>query len=289
MSGVVCITNSVPDLRSCVVRGAHLSNCDGWRRSYDAATGQTTHDYEMIWDADARENVRTLIECPGCPPRQAEHGLLCGSHFAKADDIVAYHEGRLLLVDLVTHLWSIESSGVTDDNDRVTGAFGSKWPISESRILASQIYMDLASAAVGFANDWKAPEPEWHPAGNMLEGLNTGASVETVGFIVERLVQFVDQNIEQMIGKRRGAEGLVRAIATVQSALRRFPLVETKPRLVPGVRCPVCLKIGMLWQPPIYFEDEVRVTCSRCGNSQTHEWLDAYVQNIKTDPRRRRT
>jgi hypothetical protein len=46
---LTCITNTMPDVRSCVVQGAHTADCD---------RGDT---------------------CTGCRPREAARGLLCGS------------------------------------------------------------------------------------------------------------------------------------------------------------------------------------------------------------------
>lgn len=47
---LLCVTNSMRNVRSCVVRGEHASHCDGWRG---------------------------VKECKGCLPKQAQHGLLC--------------------------------------------------------------------------------------------------------------------------------------------------------------------------------------------------------------------
>lgn len=47
---LLCVTNSMRNVRSCVTRGEHGSVCDGWRGSK---------------------------ECKGCLPKKAQHGLLC--------------------------------------------------------------------------------------------------------------------------------------------------------------------------------------------------------------------
>lgn len=47
---LLCVTNSMRNVRSCVVRGEHASVCDGWRGAK---------------------------ECQGCLPKEAQHGLLC--------------------------------------------------------------------------------------------------------------------------------------------------------------------------------------------------------------------
>lgn len=59
---IMCVTNEMPDFRSCIHRGAHAVNCDGWqyrfnpKRNRDEATGR---------------------ECKGCRPREARFGCVC--------------------------------------------------------------------------------------------------------------------------------------------------------------------------------------------------------------------
>lgn len=285
---ISCITNNVADLRSCTVRGVHKSNCDGFAREYDPETHQTALAYEMLWNPDTRENERILIECKGCAPRPAEHGLVCSAHFSKIENALEYLDGNRLLVDLVTHLWSIESGGTAPESEGSSGSLSStRWPLAESRIIASQIVAEMISVVVAHASDWGKPEPRFHLAMSVFEGIHSAASVETVAFVVRPLVDYLEEIVLEAIGKRHGAKRVVSLVDTVQGALRRFPLVETKPRMVPGVRCPKCRRIGMLWQPPLYQDDDVVIRCGKCGNEESQEWLESYVANVKTDPRRR--
>ena len=62
MSGLVCITNDMHDIRSCTVKDQHAANCDGW--SYR-------------WNETHQRLEATGRECHGCLPRNARHGLLC--------------------------------------------------------------------------------------------------------------------------------------------------------------------------------------------------------------------
>lgn len=59
---IVCVTNDMPDARSCTVRGEHHSNCDGF-------------DYR--WNADRERYEYSGRECRGCLPVEARNGHLC--------------------------------------------------------------------------------------------------------------------------------------------------------------------------------------------------------------------
>ena len=283
---VYCITNTVPDLRSCVVRGAHKPHCDGWARRYDPETGQTNLAYRMDW-IDG-ENVRILVECGGCLPRTAKGGsLLCDAHHLKLEHALEVDDdGRLLLVDLVTHMWSIESGGVRDDNDRVASAFGSQWPLSESHILANMIYAAMGSAAVAFANDARGTEFPFSAAASILDGFQVDLDVDIVGILVRDLIGYLADQSPRAIRHARSAEQIVRLIDVVQHAMTKFPLVDLEHR-VPFVRCPACARMTMTWKPPLMERDDVRIACERCGHVESQEWLEEYIATVKTDPRRR--
>lgn len=71
---LVCITNSMNDVRSCTVRGQHELVCDGWQYRYNRQTG--------------REEA-TGRECKGCLPREAKKGMLCYSCWEKVEQAFA--------------------------------------------------------------------------------------------------------------------------------------------------------------------------------------------------------
>lgn len=271
---VFCITNDVADLRSCVIPKRHLERCDGAARRYDRESGQTLiHDDEP---------------CGGCLPRPAKVGRLCESHVLKLEHALERDtRGHRVLVDLVTHLWSIESGGVKDDNDRVSSAYGSRWPLSESHIMANEIYTELASTAVAIANDLKISEHEFDSRASILDGFSVGLEVEIVARIMVEMLNWIDVNVTPATRKAHTAERVVRLINATQTALARFPLVESEHR-IPYVRCPSCARMSLTWKPPLMNLDDVQIKCERCGHVEDQEWLEQYIALIKTDERRLR-
>lgn len=287
MSGTsVCVTNDIRDLRPCVVKGAHKSNCDGWARRYDRESEQTILAYSITYNAEEGVNERFLIECGGCLPRKATTGLLCESHVMKLEHALDHDTAsHRVLVDLVTHMWSIQSGGVRDDNDKIAAAFGSRWTLSESHIQANAVYMELAATAVAFAIDLRIPEPEFSAAASIMSGFAIDLDVDIVGVITRRLVDWLEEHYPAAVKRRHSAEAVVRMIGVVQTALAKFPLTDLEHR-VPFVRCPGCARMTLTWKPPLYYEDEVIVKCERCGHEEDQDWLEFYIQTVKTDDRR---
>lgn len=283
-----CVTNYVPDLRSCTLRGVHRATCDGVARRYDVGTGQTLLATRPVWEDGVM--VREYVECTGCMPRDAELGMLCESHVAKMRQLFARDadEGHgLTMVDLVTHLWSIESAGVRDENSGGSaGKPGSRWTLSESHIMANAIYTDAAATAVAFANDLRIAEPEFSAAASILDGFSLDLDVDIVGVLIDDLFAWLHDNAEHAIMHQHSAERVVRLTQTVQAAMVRFPLVDTLHH-VPYVRCPECAQMRMEWRPPLTYLDDVIVKCSNCGHEADQDWLEAYIHAVRTDPRRR--
>lgn len=291
---IVCVTNSVPDLRSCTLRNVHTSLCDGVARRYDVGTRQTIlvtrtaigDDGRILRDAAGRA-LREYVECTGCMPRPASTGQLCEAHQLKVEQALEYDaDQRLVLVDLVTHMWSIESGGVADDNTKVSGAFGSQWTLSESHILANAIYQELASTAVAIAIDERIPEPRFSPAASILDGFAIDLDVDIVGILIRDLVEWIAAHTAAA-KHRHTAERMVRLVNITQAALMKFPLVDVEHR-VPFVRCPNCARMTMVWRPPLMAFDDVLVKCERCGHEEDQAWLESYIAAVKTDPRRAR-
>lgn len=71
---VVCITNFMPEVRSCTVRDEHEDDCDG---------------FEYAWIPKRHREEATGRECKGCAPRPAETGFLCGHCFKQATSALA--------------------------------------------------------------------------------------------------------------------------------------------------------------------------------------------------------
>lgn len=59
---LMCVTNDMPDYRSCTIKDEHQIVCDGW---------------QYRWNTEKNRQEATGRECRGCLPREARHGLLC--------------------------------------------------------------------------------------------------------------------------------------------------------------------------------------------------------------------
>lgn len=71
---IVCVSNFIPEIRSCVLPGEHETVCDGWEYRYDPEQG---------WE------VATGGECPGCAPRRADVGFVCSRCYVKVQTALA--------------------------------------------------------------------------------------------------------------------------------------------------------------------------------------------------------
>lgn len=244
-----CITNDVPDLRSCTIKGVHRSWCDGYARRWDRERGRVVIDVEH--------------ECPGCEPRPAEAGRLCYDHLAKLDD------GLHTAPALVSFMLEDGSNGVRDTN---TGGGGgsheSAWTLSESRIHASWVI-----AAMTNTNDVLAGRPDVDLT--FLDhrgGLTPGAQTADLTFAASHLMAERDE----LISSPRGAEAAVRLTQVIGAAYRRFPLEETERKIV-GIRCESCRQARLRWRPPLMYRDDVVIRCDACGHTERQEWLEQYT------------
>ena len=273
MTAPSCITWTMPKTRSCTTPGEHLPTCDGNRYR---------DEIPVTWrDDDGAEHP---ARCRGCAPSPAYLGLLCQSHAHKLDYALRPFEGTpSLLVALTVHLWESNSSGIADGNDRVAGAFGSRVPIPESRIMANT----LVDALRRIRN--ARPElPRARDVDPLLlpTGLTVTASLDDVAEVTNTLAEHLLEHADTFTTDPNTAPHLVDLLAVTHAAYRRWPLVEESHR-VAHIRCPGCGQIAMVWHPPIYYRDAVAVTCDHCGQVADQDWLEAYVAAIRTDPRRR--
>jgi hypothetical protein len=128
MTGLVCITNEVAELRPCSVAGEHSANCWG---------------FGTRWDRDESRRVVTDTECKGCLPEPATVGLLCWSCWEKVRDALGN------AVDVITHLRSIERAGQVD-NAGVRSASGWVIPIPNTWRTADDLLVLLGHPTPGF-------------------------------------------------------------------------------------------------------------------------------------------
>ncbi|WP_147305440.1 hypothetical protein [Subtercola boreus] len=235
---IVCITNDIPELRSCTIRGEHLDNCSGFVVRFDYRTNQVTH---------------TNVECRGCLPYPAEHGFLCGSCAEKLDAALAGS------VDLISHLRSIESG--PRDQTPTRAAPGSRVIVPASWMEADELYIALSAAAVAYSVDWQVEEPERDVTASSLNGFNPEANIEAVWFVTEMLTKYVQASLPNLIAKVEGAIRSVEYIAKVQTAMARFPFDEA-PQRVHYVRCRTCQHMTLNRRPPLEYNGPVVVECS---------------------------
>lgn len=242
---LLCITNDLDDLRSCTVRGEHLTVC-----SDDT--------------------------CTGCLPRPAEKGLLCYSCAAKLDDALG------LTVDLVSHCRSIESG--PRDSTGVRTAPGSRVILPVSWIQADNLYRQLAAVAVAFSVDWHVDEPEWDVTASHHAGFHPEAPIEAVWFVTEILVGYVQGAVERLRTKQHGAGEAVRFVREVQRALHAFPL-EEKPRAVRHIRCRTCQHESLRWQPPLEHLDPIVIKCANpgCGALWDPQMVDFDIRMLREE------
>jgi hypothetical protein len=250
MSGErVCVTNLVPGMRPCTVRGEHRQHCDGHARRYDTRAGTT-----VTLDAD----------CPGCLPRPAEVGYVCLSHLMKLDAALD------CAADLVAFMLLDGSNGIRDTNSGGSaGGHESAWTLTESRVHASWVIAAFTNTTRVLDGDDDGLNLEFL---DHRGGLTPGATAADLRFVVGH----VQAERDTLIGTIRGAEAAVRLTDVVHRAYARFPLEETERRVV-GVRCPQCGQARLTRRPPLMFRDDILVTCDACGHTEPPEWLEQYA------------
>lgn len=253
----VCVTNLVPDLRSCTVHGQHLAHCDGHARRWNART-------ERLDILDS--------ECRGCVPRPAEAGYLCYDHLVKFDNAVEE------ATELVAFIWEDGGNGVRDANDGGSAGAGPRWPLTEARIRAEWIAAALDNTARTYWLD--DVDLTYLDARNLIP---TGSTAAYAAAVVRELATNVSAARDELIAKPRGAEAAVRATAVIQAGYRLFPLVEAEHR-VGGVRCPNCQQARLIWSPPLMHRDDVTIKCDACGHIERQEWLEQYAAVMQLRP-----
>lgn len=248
MSGEhACITCTMPDVRSCTVRGEHVQWCDGYARRWDRETGRT-----VILDT----------ECTGCLPRPAEFGHMCYDHIVRLDAALD------AAPDLVAFMLLDGTNGIRDTNGGGGGGYESQWTLTESRVHASWIIAAFANTTAVLDGDTEHDLTFLEHRG----GLTPGAESADLRYVVGH----VQAERDALITTTRGAEAAVRLTDTVHRAYVRFPLEETERRIA-GVRCPKCGQARFIRRPPLMFRDDVEIRCEGCGHTERQEFLEQYA------------
>jgi Zn ribbon nucleic-acid-binding protein len=249
----VCVTNTLPDVRSCTIAGEHLASCDGRGRRYDP----TTH-----------LSVPTTSACTGCVPRPAKAGYLCESCLSKLTAAIAeVHQ-------LVAFMWEDASNGIRDTNSGGgTGGAVASWPLTEARVYVAWIIaaMRNASAVLDGRTDLDL---------TYLDGPRR-ADPTVVDGTIPGLRHVLDVGRDDLIATEYGAEVAVRMTRVIQAAYVKFPL-EERERHIAGIRCPSCSRSELMWSPPLYFRGDVLIRCSACGHTEPQSYLEQYAAVLQS-------
>lgn len=239
---LICVSNDVSDLRSCTFRDQHLANCTGLRMRGDGSS----------------------VECKGCEPRPAHAGLLCWSHWVKAEAALDQ------AVDAITHLRSVER-GPQDQSGVRAGSSGSKVIIPESWQEADNLWEALCAVVVGYATDWHLPEPGVLDRRRVTH-LDTFASIDEVRDDTRELIDFVKNRIH-VASKQQGAANLIRFVNTLQTADARFPRIDMS-RPLAYIRCEACQQYAIYQHPPLHYADAITAACTNCGHVYDPQMAD---------------
>lgn len=187
MAEIVCITNSTPNIRSCVSKDKHVEGCTGERRGKP---------------------------CMGCLPRPAQHGLLC---------------------------WSCWENLVLTLN---------RWPEFAALISGIDRAVQRDTGGVRSSSAARIPIPA------------TRLSVDEC----ESFLSTYKGNADEWVSRVNGATEAVQFTKAAESAFRSHP-TEELPHRVKQTRCLKCSQNSLVWIPPAYLGDNVRVTCNNteCG------------------------
>lgn len=116
---LVCITNDMPGVRSCTVKGQHADVCNGWRGSR---------------------------ECRGCLPKPAQHGLLCWNCWEQLVDTLTEWPRFAGIISGIDRAVQRDTAGVRTTAD-------GHIPIPATRLSVDECESFLTSYK-GSADDW---------------------------------------------------------------------------------------------------------------------------------------
>lgn len=200
-------------------------------------------------------------------PRRAVAGYLCAMHLTKLDAALTDAD------PLVRHMLEDGGNGIRDTNvGGGTRSHESSIPIPESRLLSSWIVAAMSNAIAVLAGNTTVDLTYLDHRGSLPAG------AETISLASE--VAHLQTCRDELIGTPLGAEAAVRLTRVVQSAYIRFPLVETRRRIV-GVRCRQCGLDTLDWRPPLMYRGDVVIRCENCGNEEPQSWLEQYAAIVE--------
>lgn len=73
------------------------------------------------------------------------------------------------------------------------------------------------------------------------------------------------ETLDEWVAWTEGAKDAVRFTKAAHEAYRAHP-IEESPHRLRKVRCTECSELALVWFPPAFFGDDVRVACTQCSH-----------------------
>lgn len=243
----------------CTIRDQHLPDCDGTAVRLDGET----------------------VECRGCLPRPAEHGVLCARCWARLQSTVR------TLPALVDHLELMARPSIASPSGAGGGGHRPPGPRSlypEALGVADDLAAILASWCGQTASALALTAPPsrglWETDSWDAVDAETGEAYRSDAVVigvrdlraVDQLVGWLCPHLDR-VAEQEWAADLLDDLGTASArAAARWP-VEEPARRVTDVRCPRCGVMSLVLYPPTTPGAPVQVACSRpeCGASLSED------------------
>lgn len=237
-------------------------------------------------------------ECMGCMPREAMFGELCQWCWQRLNaDIVDSPA-------LARYLWQVAQPNVgsqaRDDTSR-PGAPSARSVLHDATDALDGLHSCLAS--------WAHLILEEHPDGYRMHGPDERGTVRTQtvavldGPIVTQYGQYLRRSTVAGVRDPKATSRLVKWLLphltwcsqqewaaemrrevgqVVRTTMARYPVAE-RTRHVPGVECPDCQQVSLVYDPPTLERRTVQVNCSSrgCGRIYTEDEFARLVKRIE--------
>lgn len=230
---------------------------------------------------EIRPKVRPCLDAVDGGPREATRGLLCESDWLRLVDTLDN------LVDLVTHLRSLETGGGQTDDAGVRTAKLGFWPLAPGPVAADVLFDALVRCTAAGVQDWADVPALDALAGQPPVGFLSTATIGHVAALTGSLVDDLQAMREDLVRRQSGALTAVQLSRQFGSWSARFPLHESEHR-VPLIRCRSCQRTMLNWRPPRYFLDSVDIVCEWCGNREPQEYIEWDLKVLRDERRLRR-
>lgn len=230
---------------------------------------------------EIRPKVRPCLDAVDGGPREATRGLLCESDWLRLVDTLDN------LVDLVTHLRSLETGGGQTDDAGVRTAKLGFWPLAPGPVAADVLFDALVRCTAAGVQDWADVPALDALAGQPPVGFPSTATIGHVAALTGSLVDDLQAMREDLVRRQSGALTAVQLSRQFQAWSGRFPLQEAEHR-VPLIRCRSCQRTMLNWQPPRFFMDEVVIRCGWCSAVESQELIEFDLRLLAEDRKQRR-